>query len=222
MKQVRIPTPLEKAQIVQRRKNGEKVSVIAADFNINPTTVHRYVRQYDAHGYEAFAVKHKSVRFSREQKMEVIEYHKTHSLAETVAKFGLRNETVVYTWRHKLLSEEEKAPRRGERQGRRRTAPPRLTKEEKQALIEGYLALPKGTMSQSEYADSQNVTVGYFIGLLQKYYIYGETLFDDTKRMKNYKELYESERAKNHELELRNNELEKELKVLKLISELEK
>ena len=82
---------------------GDSLASVGRRFGMSPAVVRRSVRQYHEHGPAAFVRKHRS--YTKEQKLEVLNYMHSHHLScqETGIKFGINGSATVWEWERRYV-----------------------------------------------------------------------------------------------------------------------
>jgi transposase len=106
---------------------GEDEQDVRMRYGMSLDTLRRSVRLYREHGVAAYSRKYTA--YTKEQKLEVLDYMHTHHLSseETGIKFGIRGSATVWEWEQKYLEnginglEPKKKGRRPKRQKPKRS-----------------------------------------------------------------------------------------------------
>jgi transposase len=101
---------------------GESEENVRMRYGMSLDVLQRSVQLYREHGATAFSSKYTA--YSKEQKLQILDYMQTHHLSarETGIKFGIRGSATVWEWEHRTLEnginglEPKKKGRRPKRQ----------------------------------------------------------------------------------------------------------
>jgi transposase len=115
-------TRSERCAAAQAVAAGEDELDIRMQYGISQDVLQRSIRLYREHGAAAFSRKYTA--YSKEQKLQVLDYMHAHHLSaeETGIKFGIRGSATVWEWEQKYLEyginglEPKKKGRRPKRQ----------------------------------------------------------------------------------------------------------
>lgn len=115
-------TRSERLAAAQAVEAGEDELDIRMQYGMSQDILQRSVRLYREHGAAAFSRKYTA--YSKEQKLQVLDYMHIHHLStkETGIKFGIRGSATVWEWEQKYLKnginslEPKKKGRRPKRQ----------------------------------------------------------------------------------------------------------
>lgn len=84
-------------------KGGEDEQDVRMRYSMSQNILQRSVRLYEEHGATAFTRKYTA--YSKEQKLQVLDYMHTHHLSaeETGIQFGIRGSATVWEWEQNYL-----------------------------------------------------------------------------------------------------------------------
>lgn len=87
-------------------EEGESKEEVRLRYNLSPNVLRRSILLYREHGATAFFGKNRV--YSKEQKLQVLEYMHTHHLSaeETGIKFGIKGSATVWEWEQNYLKNE--------------------------------------------------------------------------------------------------------------------
>jgi transposase len=82
---------------------GEGEQDVRMRYGMSPEILRRSVRLYGEHGATAFSRKYTA--YTKEQKLQVLDYMHTHHLSaeETGIKFGIRGSATVWEWERRYM-----------------------------------------------------------------------------------------------------------------------
>ena len=217
-------TAEKKVEIIEAYKSGRVAkSQLREVYGMDPSTIFKWLPQYEANGISAFVNGNGNAKYSKEFKMQCVEAYLNGegSLNEIVGKYNISSQQVLRVWIQRYNANKELKDYDPKREVYMADARRKTTLEERKEIVEYCIAHDKDYKGTAAFYD---VSYSQVYSWVKKYLADGMRSLEDKRgRHKTDDEVDELERLRRENLRLKRQLEERDMVVelLKKVKEFE-